>query len=88
MRGVQVFVTGLLVISAIVLLMGTLLEPIAQVAIDSAAVQDLGWATDATQIRDTILRWTPLLFIAYLVTFAGMWAFRRGRTTTTEVRRR
>lgn len=81
MRGVQVFVTGLLVISAIVLLMGTLLEPIAQVAMDSTAVQNLGWADDAGQIRDTILRWVPLLFIAYLVTFGTMWAFRRGRTT-------
>lgn len=86
MRGVQVFVTGLLVISAVVLLMGTLLEPIAAVATDSAAVQNLGWADDANQIRDTILRWVPLLFIGYLVTFGTMWAFRRGRTT--EVRRR
>lgn len=86
MRGVQVFVTGLLIIAALVLFMGTILEPIAAVATDSAAVQSLGWADDANQIRDTILRWTPLLFIAYLVTFAGMWVFRRGRATG--VRRR
>lgn len=86
MRGVQVFVTGLLVISTIVLMMGTLVEPIASVVLASSAVQDMGLAADVKSIRETLLRWVPLLFIAYLITFGGMWAFRRGRTT--EVRRR
>jgi preprotein translocase subunit SecG len=82
MRGVAVFLTGIFAISAVVLVMGVLLEPITAVVVDSGAVQSLGWASDAKSIRDTILRWIPLLGIGFFLTWAGMWALRRERTTT------
>lgn len=86
MRAVVVFLYGLLTISAITLMAGTLLEPILEVVTASQAVADLGWSSDAVSITDTILRYMPLMFIAYLLAFAGAWAFRRERFT--DVRRR
>ena len=85
MRGVQTLVIGLVVLSAVTLFMAAIVEPIAAVALDSEAVQDLGWASDVESIQETLLRYVPLMWIAFLLTWVGMWAFRRGRTT--EVRR-
>lgn len=85
MRGVVVFMTGLLVISAVTLVAGALLEPILDVVTASSAVQDLGWASDAESITDTILQYVPLLFIAYTLAWGTAWAIRRERHT--EVRR-
>jgi len=81
MRGVQTFIIGLVIISVVVMFAGVLLEPIADVVLASSAVQALGWDSQALDIRDTILRWMPLLFIGYLLTWAGMWAVRRERST-------
>jgi len=81
MRGVQTFVIGLFVISAIVMFAGVLLEPITAVVMDSEAIQEMGWDNEAADIQNTILRWMPLLFIGYLLTWAFMWSIRRERTT-------
>jgi len=81
MRGIQTFVIGLLVISAVVLFAGILLEPITEVVLASSAVQEMGWDSAAVDIQNTILRWIPLMFIGYLLTWAVMWAIRRERTT-------
>jgi len=81
MRGIQTFVIGLLVISAVVMFAGILLEPITAVVADSSAVQEMGWDSEAVDIQNTILRWVPLMFIGYLLTWAVMWAIRRERTT-------
>lgn len=81
MRAIAVFFGGLLTISAIMLIAGPLVEPIAAVVLDSSAVQTLGWASEVKSIRTTLLQWVPAIFLAYLVTWAGMWVFRRGRTT-------
>ena len=81
MRGIQTFVIGLLVISAVVLFAGVLLEPITEVVLASSAVQEMGWDSEAVDIQNTILRWIPLMFIGYLLTWAVMWAIRRERTT-------
>ena len=81
MRGIQTFIIGLLVISAVVMFAGVLLEPITEVVLASSAVQEMGWDNVAVDIQNTILRWIPLMFIGYLLTWAVMWAIRRERTT-------
>ena len=86
MRGVVVFVTGLFMISGITMFAGMLLEPFIAIVGNDEAVQALGWGDTPADIGDTILRWMPLLFIAYLLVWAGVWYFRFERFT--EVRRR
>jgi hypothetical protein len=86
MKGIIGLISGLTFLSGMVLVMGVLLEPITTLVIGNDAVQALGWASFATDIRDTILRYSPLLFIAYLLAFAFAVAFSKGRVT--EVRRR
>lgn len=81
MRGVIVFVTGLVILAGIVLLMGTLLEPILSIVMADSAVQGLGWDGYAADIADTPLQWAPLFFIAFLLTWAAAWYFRRERMT-------
>lgn len=81
MRAIQTFIIGLLVISAVVMFAGVLLEPITEVVLASSAVQEMGWDNVAVDIQNTILRWIPLMFIGYLLTWAVMWAIRRERTT-------
>ena len=86
MRGVALFMSGLLVIAAVTLVAGALMEPILDVVTASEAVQELGWASDAESITDTVLQYAPLLFIAYTLAWGTAWAIRRERRT--EVRRR
>lgn len=86
MRGIVVFITGLFTISVLVLMMGTLLEPITTVVTDSSAVQSLGWAGTATSIRDTILNRIVLVFLAFLFIWPTLWYIRKNRNTG--VRRR
>lgn len=86
MRGIIKLITGLVFISLATVMMGPLLEPVTTIVVNNAAVQALGWGSFATDIRDTILRYIPLLFIAVLLAFAGAVAFDSGRTT--EVRGR
>lgn len=86
MRGITIMITGTFLIAVVGLVAGILAEPIANVALASEAVRELGWQDKVTNIRDTILQWTILLGILYNVVWAGMWAIRRERST--EVRRR
>jgi hypothetical protein len=86
MRGVVKLVTGLVFISIATVFMGPVLEPIADIVANNAAVQSLGFDDSVLDIRDTILRYVPLLFIAVLLAFAGAVAFDTGRVS--EVRRR
>lgn len=85
MRGVVVLVTGVFSIAAVMMVAGVVIEPIAQVVVDSQAVQNLGWTGHVTGIQNTVLRWGALLGIIFFVVWAFMWALRRSRTT--EVRR-
>jgi hypothetical protein len=86
MRGIAKLVTGLVFVSIAVLLMGTLLEPVTAIVIDNAVMQSLGWDTIAIDVRDTILRYVPLLFIGILLAFAGAVAFRKGRVSNVRQR--
>lgn len=85
MRGVVVFVTGLFVISGITMFAGMLLEPFIEIVSNDATVEAMGLGDTSVDIGDTILRWMPLLFIAYLLVWAGVWYFRFERFT--QVRR-
>jgi uncharacterized membrane protein len=86
MRGIVVFITGLFTISAIVLVMGAVLEPLTTVVTGSGAVQSLGWASKATSIRDMILNRIVLVFLIFLVLWPTLWYIRKNRNTG--VRRR
>lgn len=81
MRGVAVFITGLFVLTAVTMFAGIMLEPVLAIVADDPAVQEQGWDSDATSITDTILRWMPLLYIAYLLVWGSAWYFRRERMT-------
>lgn len=81
MRGVAVFISGLFVLTLITMFSGAMLEPILEIVATDPAVQSLGWATYATDITDTINRWIPLLYIAYLLVWSGMWYLRKERMT-------
>lgn len=85
MRGVQTLVIGLVIVSAVTVFMAATVEPIAQIVMARESVQELGMAGDAESIQNTLLRYVPLMWIAFLLVWAAIWAFRRGRTT--EVRR-
>ena len=76
MRGVVVFITGLFIISAITMFAGVLIEPFVAIVAEDSAMQNLGWAGIGEDIGDTILRWMPLLFIAYILVWASAWYFR------------
>ncbi len=81
MRGVATFIVGLFVISAVVLFAGALLDPLAETIASFGAVESLGWDDSALDIRDTILRWVPLLYIGYTLIWGLMWYLRRERLT-------
>ena len=86
MRGLTKLITGLFTISALVLVAGSVVEPIVSVVASDSAVQSYGWDSTAGGLQQVLLQWMPLLFVGFLVVFGVMWAIRRGRTT--EVRRR
>ncbi len=81
MRGVAVFITGLLLLSIITLVAGVTLEPVLEEVANDPAVESMGLDDDATKITDTILRWMPLMYIAYILVWATAWYFRRERMT-------
>ena len=81
MRGVIVFVSGLFILTAITMFAGMILEPILAQVVDAEAVQALGWGETGEDITDTIVRWLPLLYITYLLVWAGAWYFRQERMT-------
>ena len=85
MRGAAIFIGGLLTISAITMFAGVLLEPFIHIVADDSAARAMGWDTVGEDIGDTILRWMPLLFIAYLLVWGFVWYIRFERFT--EVRR-
>lgn len=86
MRGVAVFITGLFVLTAVTMMAGVVLEPIHEIVVNDAAVEAQGLDDDASGITNTILRWMPALWIAYLLVWAAGWYLRRERMTG--VRRR
>ncbi len=81
MRGVAVFITGLLLLSIITMIAGVTLEPVLEEVANDPAVESMGLDDDATKITDTILRWMPLMYIAYILVWAAAWYFRRERMT-------
>ncbi|WP_435551953.1 hypothetical protein [Natrinema sp. CGMCC1.2065] len=81
MRGVAVFISGLFILTAITMFTGVMYEPILEIVANNGAVQQAGLASDATDIADTVLRWMPLMYIAYILVWATLWYFRRERMT-------
>lgn len=81
MRGIAVFISGLFILTVFTMFTGPILEPVLDVVASDPAVQAQGWDSTAANITDTITRWMPLMYIAYLLTWAGAWYFRRERMT-------
>lgn len=86
MRGIVKLFTGLFVGAAMVLVAGSVVEPLVRIVAEDPAVSDMGLSGTALNLQQVLLQWMPLLLIAFLLVFGVMWAIRRGRTT--EVRRR
>lgn len=81
MKGIVTFLTGAFTIAVLVLVMGSIYEPITALVTSSDAVQALGWDEYAVDIQDTVLRWVALLGITFFVVWAFLWAIRREKMT-------
>lgn len=86
MRAVTTFITGVFFITLVVFVAGLTMEPLLDIIQANQAVQAMGWGTEAEEITDTVLRWSPLAGLFFFVTWSFLWAIRREKRTSSAFR--